>query len=150
MEDIRVSKKLVWTCSAVSIAVLLGACGGSSTSPSGGSGGSGSGGSGGSGGGGGSTGTTITITSSGISPKNLTVVQGTQVTFVNNDSRNHTMNSDPHPEHTNCQEINSVGFLTPGQNRQTGAFNTVKTCGYHDHELFQDPSLQGSITITAK
>ena len=38
----------------------------------------------------------------GVSPKNLVVGPGTQVTFVNNDSRNHEMTSDPHPEHTEC------------------------------------------------
>ena len=35
--------------------------------------------------------------------------------FVNNDSRSHEMFSDPHPEHTDCPEINQVGFLSPGQ-----------------------------------
>ena len=47
-------------------------------------------------------GSTITITSSGVSPKNLLVSPGTQVTFVNSDSRNHEMTSDPHPEHTDA------------------------------------------------
>src|SRR5205823_2365188 len=54
-------------------------------------------------------GTTITITATGVSPAILTVPPGTQVTFVNSDNRNHTMNSDPHPEHTDCEEINQVG-----------------------------------------
>jgi plastocyanin len=39
---------------------------------------------------GGSTGgATLTITNSGVSLKNVTVVRGAQVTFVNNDSRPH-------------------------------------------------------------
>ena len=128
------------------VAVTLAACGGSSTAPSGG--GSGSGGSGG--GGGSSTGTTITITSAGVSPKNLTVTQGTQVTFTNNDSVNHDMASDPHPIHTDCPEINQVGFISPGQSKQTGNLNTVRTCGYHDHNLPSNSSLQGTITIVAR
>src|SRR2546423_6250953 len=139
-------KKVVWGfLSAAAMAALLTACGGSSTAPSGAGSGSGSG----SGAGGTST-TTITITSAGVSPKGITVVQGSQVTFVNNDSRNHDMESNPHPEHTDCPEINLVGFIAPGQTKQTGALNTVRTCGYHDHELSEVGSLQGTITITAK
>lgn len=92
-------------------------------------------------------GTTITITSSGVSPRALTVAAGSRVTFVNNDSRPHEMASDPHPDHTDCPAINSVGFLQPGQSRQTGNLNTPRSCGYHDHDRDSDTSLQGSITI---
>ena len=92
-------------------------------------------------------GSTITITSSGVSPKNLQVSPGTQVTFTNNDSRNHLMNSDPHPDHTDCPAINNVGALAPGQSKQTGNLNLVRVCGYHDHDLFADTRFQGTITI---
>jgi plastocyanin len=92
-------------------------------------------------------GSTITITSSGVSPKNLIVSPGTQVTFVNSDARNHEMNSDPHPDHVDCTAINTVGLIVPGQSKQTGNLNTVRTCGYHDHVLFSNTSLQGTITI---
>jgi len=69
------------------------------------------------------------------------------VTFVNSDSRTHQMFSNPHPEHTDCPEINDVGFLNPRQSRQTGNMNTVRTCGYHDHNQDTVVSLQGTITI---
>jgi plastocyanin len=92
-------------------------------------------------------GTTITITPAGVSPATITVALGSQVTFVNNDIQNHDMLSDPHPEHTDCPELNSVGFMTPGQSRQSGNLNTARTCGYHDHELFGDPKWQGKIII---
>ena len=72
---------------------------------------------------------------------------GAQVTFINNDSRPHEMFSDPHPEHTDCPEINQVGHLEPGQSRQTGNLVTIRTCGYHDHINFEIKSLQGTITI---
>jgi plastocyanin len=91
--------------------------------------------------------TTITITANGVSPRSLTVPAGTRVTFVNNDSRPHDMASNPHPEHTDCPEINQVGFLTTGQSRQTGNLNTRRTCGFHDHNRDTDTSLQGTITI---
>jgi plastocyanin len=92
-------------------------------------------------------GLTITISASGVSPKSLTVPAGSRVTFVNSGNRTHEMNSNPHPEHTDCQEINQVGFLQPGQSKTTGNLNTVRTCGYHDHLRDQDTSLQGTITI---
>ena len=92
-------------------------------------------------------GSTITITSSGVSPKNLVVSPGTQVTFVNNDSRNHEMTSDPHPEHTDCPAINTVDLVVPGMSKQTGNLNAVRACGYHDHVLFTNTSLQGTISV---
>ena len=95
-----------------------------------------------------SGGTTITISSTGVvSPNAITVPLGTRVTFVNNNTRAHEMNSNPHPEHSDCPEINQVGFLTPGQSKQTGNLNTRRTCGYHDHNQDSNRNLQGTITI---
>jgi len=128
----RVGRKAVWGLAAAGAITFAGACGGGGTSPSGGTP---------------PSNTTITITSSGVSPKNLTVTAGTQVTFVNNSLADHDMYSNPHPEHTDCPEINNVGHITPGQSKQTGNLNTVRTCGYHDHVRFTDTSLQGTITI---
>jgi len=129
--------KVVWTGSVVLMAVLaVAACGGgaspptSPTPP-----------------GGGSTSTTITITTSGVSPQNITVSPGTRVTFINNDTRRHDVASDPHPEHTDCPEINQVGVLQPGQSRETGNLNTPRTCGFHDHDQPTANSLRGSIRI---
>jgi len=78
--------------------------------------------------------TTITITSSGVSPTQVTISQGARVLFVNNDSKSHNVASDPHPEHTDCPPINNVGLLQPGQSRETGNMTTVRTCGFHDHD----------------
>jgi plastocyanin len=90
---------------------------------------------------------TITITSTGVSPKNIQVAVGSRVLFVNHDSRSHSMNSDPHPEHTDCPEINQVGFLAPGQSRETGNLVDVRTCGFHDHDDPGSTAFQGSIVI---
>ena len=92
-------------------------------------------------------GSTITITSSGVSPKNLLVSPGTQVTFTNSDSRNHEMTSDPHPEHTDCPAINTVDLVVPGQSKQTSNLNAVRTCGFHDHQNPGNTALTGTITI---
>jgi plastocyanin len=90
---------------------------------------------------------TITIANNAVSPNAVTVSPGFRVTFVNNDSRNHEMASDPHPEHSDCREINSVGTLQPSRSAQTGNLNTVKTCGFHDHLQDSVASLRGTITI---
>jgi len=126
--------KVTWRyVRAGSTAILLAACGGGSSTPSPSP----------------SPGdtATITIANNAVSPRNITIARGSQVTFVNSDSRTHQMFSNPHPEHTDCPEINDVGFLNPGQSRQTGNMNTVRTCGYHDHEMSTVLSLQGTITI---
>jgi len=91
--------------------------------------------------------TTITISNNAVCPQNITVPRGAQVTFVNNDTRNHDMESDPHPEHTDCPEINQAGFIAPGQSRQTGNLVTARRCGFHDHQNFENTALRGSITI---
>jgi plastocyanin len=91
---------------------------------------------------------TITISSAGvISPSTVTIRQGGRVTFMNNDTRTHDMASDPHPTHENCPPMNEVGFLAAGQSRTSGNFTTVRTCGFHDHNLPSDAGLQGRITI---
>jgi plastocyanin len=91
--------------------------------------------------------TTILILNDAACPQNLTVSPGTRVTFINHDSRQHEMFSDPHPEHTNCVELNQVGHLEPGQSRESGNLNTVRRCGFHDHLNDSNRALQGTITI---
>jgi plastocyanin len=90
---------------------------------------------------------TITITASGVSPKDITVAPGSRVTFVNSDNRTHEMNSDPHPDHGDCREINAVSFLAVGQSKATDNLNTTRTCGFHDHNQPTNTSLQGTIRI---
>ena len=91
---------------------------------------------------------TITIGTDGrVSPSSVTIAPGGRVTMINNDSRSHDMSSDPHPEHTQCPEINQIGFLTTGQSRTSGNFNTARTCGFHDHNLPENTGLQGRIII---
>jgi plastocyanin len=90
----------------------------------------------------------ITISTGGIaSPKQLTVPPGTRVLFVNSDTRRHDMTSDPHPDHLDCPELNQVGVLNPGQNRESGNLVTVRTCGFHDHDNPDNVNLRGSIVI---
>jgi hypothetical protein len=89
----------------------------------------------------------VRITDSGPVPKEVVIATGGRVTFVNDDQRVHDMLSDPEFEHTDCPAINLVGFLTPGQRRETGALETPRTCGYHDHTLHGIDTFKGTIVI---
>ena len=91
---------------------------------------------------------TITIGTDGrVTPTTVTIAPGGRVTIVNNHNQAHDMSSDPHPEHSQCPEINQIGFLTAGQSRTSGNFNTARTCGFHDHNLPDNAGLKGSIII---
>ena len=116
------------------LALAAGACGSSSPSaPSGG-------------GNDGTVAATFTITSSGIAPKTATIPVGSRVTIVNNDNRAHNMNSDPHPEHTQCPALN-VGVLTPGQSRTSQNLTTARSCGMHDHDDSENALWKATITV---
>jgi plastocyanin len=93
------------------------------------------------------TSSVITITAAGINPNTLTVAAGAMVTFVNQDSVNHDIASNPHPTHTDCPEINQIRSLAPGQSKQTGAFGAGRSCGFHDHSQPTNASLRGTITV---
>ena len=63
-------------------------------------------------------------------PLEITISVGQRVLFVNNDTRPHTMSSDP-----------------PGQQRETGIFTSARTCDYHDHTALGVPAFSGRIII---
>jgi plastocyanin len=91
---------------------------------------------------------TITIGADGrVTPSSVTIAPGGRVLFINNHNTAHDMASDPHPEHTDCPAINDAGFLSPGQQRQTGNLNTARTCRFHDHIDFNNNGLKGTIII---
>jgi plastocyanin len=90
---------------------------------------------------------TIRITSTGVSPNSVRITVGSQVMFVNDDTRSHEMMSDPHPVHTGCPEINQVGDLGPGQSRMTATFNAARSCGFHDNRQDNVTALRGSIIV---
>ena len=133
------TRHLYFVGAALLAASMAAACGGDDSDPP-------TGPSGGGGGGGSTNTTTITITSAGVSPRDITVAVGSRVTFLNNDSSPHDMDSDPHPEHTLCPQLN-VGFLSGGQSRSSQNLNTARVCTYHDHNQPSNTSLQGTIRI---
>jgi plastocyanin len=119
----------------VTISVAAAACG--SDGPSSPSGGSNDG----------TIAATVTITSSGVSPKSVTVPLGSRVTFVNNDNRAHNINSDPHPEHGSCPPLDNVLNMGAGQSRTSLNFTSARTCNYHDHDNPGAAQWTGTIVV---
>jgi plastocyanin len=103
-----------------------------------------------SGGGGGGTpapmSVTITITGNGVTASGSTLASGGTITWMNSDNRTHDMESDPHPQHSDCPNVGS-GDLNPGQQRTTAPITTVRVCGFHDHLNPDSPSMKGTITV---
>jgi hypothetical protein len=89
---------------------------------------------------------TITIGTAGISPKEVRLSGWGYVRFVNNDTRPHTMLSDPVDLHTQCPALNRVGLLQPGESRDSGTLTARGACGFHDHDDRSD-ALRGTIVV---
>jgi hypothetical protein len=102
-------------------------------------------------------GATIAITSRGFSLDNtggaqytidtLRVYQGGRLTFVNQDSVAHDIQSGPPHVHTDCPEIGGAGFLLPGQTRSTDPLDRLVSCTFHDHHYETDPRFSGRVTV---
>jgi plastocyanin len=83
----------------------------------------------------------ITITGFGLKPFQLTISQGTRVTFINNDDNfSHNMTS-------SCSEIEQLGLLAPGQSRATAGFARPGRCVYTDRLQPGNPLLKGAIDV---
>jgi plastocyanin len=91
---------------------------------------------------------TITITPNNtFAPSEVTIAVGGRVTFINQNNRAHDITSDPLHLHTDCPPILEVGFIQPGQTKQTGPLPVSRTCGFHDHMQETNPDLRGSIIV---
>lgn len=106
------------------------------------------------------SGATITITAAGFSLdqtslksyplSDLHVYQGSSLTFVNSDTQTHDVLSDPFGAHNDCPELNTAGFLTPGQARTTVPLTVLRSCGFHDHQNEGNTLFGGKVTIEAR
>ena len=90
---------------------------------------------------------TITITANGVNPTQVRINVGDRVRFVNNDSVNRQINSNPFPAHDDCPPINAVDLLTPGQSKETDAMSLAGTCGFHEHLTEGAPEFLGEILV---
>ena len=89
----------------------------------------------------------VTITAAGFSPSEVVTPVGSRVTFINADSRPHDMLGGPDHTRLDCPEVDVVGFLVPGQRRETGVFTAPRTCEFHDHNNVGNPAFQGRIIV---
>ena len=102
---------------------------------------------------------TIAYTDQGFSPKSVTMLLGTTVTFVNQSSQRMWVASAMHPTHTayngtslsqHCPDRNNSAFdqcVAVGSGGSFSfVFNKEGTWKYHDHV---SPSAFGSVTVTA-
>ena len=80
-------------------------------------------------------------------PLEVTVAAGGRVAFVNRNNRPFDIMSDPPLTHTDCPPIQNVGFIQPGQTKETGPLTVPGTCGFHDHMNEHNPDLRGRIIV---
>lgn len=85
---------------------------------------------------------TVMLTATGYSPAVLTIKAGTTVTWVNKSSEEATVNSNPHPTHTDYPPLN-LGSFADGASL-TLTFPQAGTYGYHNH---LNPSEKGTIIV---
>lgn len=89
----------------------------------------------------------VRLTPDGVSEKNLGVLPGTVVSFVNDDVVGHWIASDPHPAHTGLPGFDARGAIAPGSSYEF-TFITTGTFGYHDHLDAFNANFRGTITVT--
>jgi plastocyanin len=84
----------------------------------------------------------VSINNFQFSPQILDVKVGDTIIWTNNDSVAHTVNSDPHPVHTDHPSLN-LGPMQPGES-VTFIADAPGKWGYHCH---YHPSMTGTINI---
>jgi plastocyanin len=90
---------------------------------------------------------TITITATGFAPTETTIAVGGHAIFMNADVRPHDLLGGPDHTRLDCPEVDRVGFIAPGQSRDTAPFASARTCEFHDHNNVGNPAFQGRIIV---
>lgn len=85
----------------------------------------------------------IKITAKGFEPKEITVTQGEEVVFINNDTKLHWPASDFHPTHGIYPQFDSMEGITPGDSWKF-KFDKPGLWRMHDHLA---PYFTGNITV---
>ncbi|MEX0919199.1 MAG: hypothetical protein WDZ64_00415 [Parcubacteria group bacterium] len=85
----------------------------------------------------------IRMTEEGFEPKELTVWQGDEVLFINNDDVDRWPASNFHPTHSLYSEFDSMEGVPPGES-WTFIFDNVGTWRMHDHLI---PHMTGTIVV---
>lgn len=88
----------------------------------------------------------VSITPTGVSPQVLHVWEGRKAGFVNEDTRPHAVFADPHPAHSDCSGLLSVGTLAPGERRDVANL-PIDACYYHDEGDPGNRAFQGLVLV---
>ena len=89
----------------------------------------------------------VTIRDTGFAPSEVTIGVGGGVTYTNAHTRPHDMLGGPDHTRLDCGEVDVVGFIVPGQSRDTRVFETARICEFHDHNNVGNPAFQGRIIV---
>ena len=89
----------------------------------------------------------ITLSATGFSPQEVTILVGARVTFVNSDRVSYDVSSGLDHNSRECPEIDAVGFLVAGQSRETSVFEQAMTCRFHEHANIGVAAYQGRIVV---
>jgi plastocyanin len=84
----------------------------------------------------------VSLTADGFVPAKVTIKKGEKVIWTNNSGDTATVNSDPHPTHTNYPPLN-LGSFQDGEKHEL-IFDKPGTYGYHDHF---HPSKKGTVVV---
>ncbi|MDE2025671.1 MAG: hypothetical protein KGJ07_04210 [Patescibacteria group bacterium] len=84
----------------------------------------------------------VSLTATGFVPTTLIITKGTTVTWINKSGADATVNSNPHPTHTDYPPLNLGTF--PNGGTLSLSFPTTGTYGYHNH---LNPSQRGTIIV---
>lgn len=84
----------------------------------------------------------IQVTPSGFNPQTVTVKAGTKVSWINNSGQSVSINSAPHPLHSDYPPLN-LGRVDDG-GLISLVFDKAGTYGYHNH---LNPSWTGDIVV---
>lgn len=84
----------------------------------------------------------ITLTKDGFDPSVLTIKAGTKVTWLNQSGADATVNSSPHPLHTDYSPLNLGSFAN--NESVSLVFDKPGTYKYHDH---LNPTRFGQIVV---
>lgn len=86
--------------------------------------------------------TKVTLTSDGFSPKSITIKKGSKVVWTNSSGKVATVDSAPHPVHTNYPPLN-LGSFNDGDSLEL-SFPDSGSYKYHNH---LNASHGGTITV---
>lgn len=85
----------------------------------------------------------VAYTSSGFSPKTITIKKGGAVTFTNQSSGEMWVASNPHPIHTDYPGFDEKASVVNGES-WSFTFDRTGSWGYHNHK---NPSSMGTVVV---